>query len=133
MKVFAAALLAIAAQSISLRDGPTDAEIEAEIAKQMKRPMPQCPPPPSDEQIAAAVADPESVFDAVDQDGSGKVDADEAADALKCAVKAGLLSEDEAKEAFKGLAKAAGKDGKLSKDEAAKAVEGLELAQKEGG
>ena len=31
MKVFAAALLAIAVQSISLRDGPTDAEIEAEI------------------------------------------------------------------------------------------------------
>lgn len=95
--------------------------------------MPKCPPPPSDEDIAAAKENPESVFDMVDQDKSGDVDADEAADALKCAVKAGLLDEDEAKDAFRGLAKAAGKDGKLSKDEAAAAVDGIELAQKEGG
>ena len=94
--------------------------------------MPKCPPPPTDEQIEAAKENPESVFDMVDQDKSGDVDADEAADALKCAVKAGLLDEDEAKDAFRGLAKAAGKDGKLSKDEAAAAVDGIELAQKGG-
>jgi len=76
----------------------------------MKTP-PKCPEPPTEAEIQAGKDDPEAVFDLVDKDGSGKIDSKEGFDALYCAAEYGMISEEDAKAAFKYLAKAAGKDG----------------------
>ena len=83
-----------------------------------------CGPKPSEEEMDAAT--PEDVFDAIDADGSGDIDAEEGEAALRCAVEWELISEDEAVAAFEYLAGAAGDDGLLDKDEAKAAMEALE-------
>ena len=80
MKIFAAALLAIVSQAISLkeeggeggemkpkREPPTEAELDAHIDELLKTP-PECPPKPSEDEIEAGKQDPEKVFELVDQD-----------------------------------------------------------------
>lgn len=79
-----------------------------------------CGPAPSQAEMDAATL--EGVFDEIDADGSGDIDAEEGKAALGCAVEWGLISQDEADEAFAFLAKAAGDDKKLSKTEAEDAM-----------
>ena len=67
-------------------------------------------------------ATPEDVFDLIDADKSGQIDGREGFEALYCAVMAEMLTEEEARDAFKYLAKAAGDDNLLSKDEAKAAM-----------
>jgi len=83
-----------------------------------------CPAEPSEAEVKAA--GPEGVFDKIDADGSGDIDAAEGEAALKCMVEWKWMTEDEAKAAFEYLASHAGDDGKLSKDEAKAAIEALE-------
>merc|ERR1711981_176738 len=134
MKIFAAALLAIVSQAISLKEEggemkpkkgpPSEAEIDAHIDMLLEDP-PQCPDEPSGEDVEAGKEDPEAVFDMIDQDGSGEIDDKEGFDALYCAVEWGWIDEGMARDAYKFLAVAAGDDHKLSKDEAKAALKGL--------
>ena len=118
MKFYAAALLALSAAAIKVAD------LDAEIDKMMETP-PTCPPEPSQADQDAAEDNPEAVFDLIDQDGSGKIDAREGFEALYCAASYGWISEEDARGVFKYLAKFAGDDEELSKDEAKAAFEAL--------
>jgi Ca2+-binding EF-hand superfamily protein len=78
-------------------------------------------------------ASPEDVFNTIDTDGSGDIDALEGVHALGCAVEWGLISTDDAIEAFEYLGSHAGDDGLLNLEEASAAIAALseydELAQ----
>ena len=114
MKFFAAALLAVAASAIMVQKD----------AKPF--PDPVCPDKPTKEEQAAAKENPELVFDKIDTDGSGKIDAQEGYNALFCAVQWKFITKEEAIAAGEYLVGAAGDDKLLSKDEAKKALEGLD-------
>ena len=83
MKFFAAALLAVAASAVMVQK---DADAPF--------PDPTCPAKPTKKEQDAAKANPESVFDKIDVDGSGKIDAQEGYNALFCAVQWGFLTKD---------------------------------------
>merc|ERR1719479_37664 len=106
MKFYIAALLALSAAAVK------NAELDAHIDYMMKTP-PTCPPEPSAEEQAAGEENPEAVFDMIDQDNNGGIDAREGFEALYCAASYGWISEDEARMAFKYLASFAGDDGLL--------------------
>ena len=144
MKIFAAALLAIVSQAISLKEEggemkpakepPTEAELDAHIDMLMMNP-PECPPKPSDDEIEEGKKNPEKVFDLIDQDQSGEIDDVEGFNALYCGVEYGMIDEDTARDVFKYLAVFAGGDEKLDKDEAKAALEALSSSDEgeEGG
>ena len=142
MKIFAAALLAIVSQAISLKEeggemkpkkaAPSEEEIDAHIDMLLETP-PTCPPKPSEEEVEAGKEDPEAVFDLIDQDGSGEIDDKEGFDALYCAVEYGMIDEGTARDAFKFLAVYAGDDEKLDIDEAAAALKALSSGSEEEG
>ena len=107
MKIYAAALLAIAAAATKLRqddaagddmgprpEGGAD-DMGPKDGGAGERPAPKCGKPPTDDELAAAEANPELVFDEIDQDGNGEIDEDEALDALYCAFEWGFIDEDE--------------------------------------
>jgi hypothetical protein len=91
-------------------------DIELELAQEEEG----CGNAPTQAEMDAAT--PEGVFDKIDSDKSGDIDAEEGKFALGCAVEWGLISQDEAEAAFEFLAKAAGDDEKLSKTEAKAAM-----------
>ena len=114
MKFFAAALLAVAASAIMVQKD----------AKPF--PDPKCPAKPTKAEQEAAKANPESVFDKIDANNDGSIDAQEGYNALFCSVEWGFLTKDQAIAAGEYLSKAAGADKLLSKDEAKKAMEALD-------
>ena len=88
MKIYAAALLAIAAAATKLR--------QDDAAGDDKGPPPsKCGPKPTADEMAAAEANPELIFDKIDQDGNGEIDDGEALDALACAFEWGFIDEDD--------------------------------------
>ena len=118
MKFFAAALLAVAASAVMVQK---DADAPF--------PDPTCPAKPTKKEQDAAKANPESVFDKIDVDGSGKISPQEGYNALYCAVDWGFITKDQAITAGKYLLKVAGDDKLLSKDEAKKALEAYKASQ----
>ena len=127
MKFTAAAILAICAAATKIKQYGGDGDLPF--------PAPACPPKPSASEMEGAT--PEDVFNAVDQDGSGYVDAKEGFEALYCMVEWGEMSRDEAEAVFEYLGGFAGEDELLSKSEAHAAFAeyegGDELAQEKCG
>lgn len=117
MKFAAAALLAIAASAVQIKQEDGD----------LPFPAPDCPPKPDMEGVSDA-----EIFAAVDADGSGEVDAQEGFNALYCMVEWGEMSRDEAEWLWHYLGEAAGEDELLSMEEAQAAIDALEEGADEG-
>ena len=126
MKFYSAALLAIGAIAIKLKEEGSQGEGEGDFPY----PEPDCGPRPEDRDGMS----PEEHFDAADKSGNGQIDAKEGFEALYCAVVWGEMEEDEARWLYKYLGEHAGIDDneeELSKDEAKKAFETLEKLKQE--
>ena len=123
MKFTAAAILAIGAAATKITQYGGEGDLPF--------PPPECPPKPSESEMYGAT--PEEIFDHIDADGSGDIDAQEGFNALYCMVEWGEMSREEAEDVFEYLGGHAGEDGKLDKAEAKAAFEeyegGEELAQ----
>merc|ERR1712156_391362 len=89
MKFFTASLLAVAAAAVNVVPGP------------------KCPPKPADG------TDPADIFDMIDQDASGEIDASEAMDALACMVEYKMIDPEDVEGAIGEFVEAAGSDLKL--------------------
>ena len=126
MKFYAAALLAIGAAALSLKEqGPAD---EGDLPY----PAPTCPEPPAED-----VSD-EEIWMMIDKDGSMSIDAQEGFNALYCMVEWGELTVDEAMFLFDYLGKHAdldeeGTPEELDPSEAMIAFETLEAFDEMGG
>ena len=128
MKFTAAAILAIGAAATKITQYGGEGDLPF--------PAPDCPPKPSKSEMYGAT--PEEVFDHIDADGSGLIDAHEGFDALYCMVEWGEMTREEAEGVFEYLGSFVGEDRMLSKSEAKAAMEahpyyaegGEELAQK---
>merc|ERR1712156_492362 len=112
MKFLTASLLAVAAAAVKIVPGP------------------KCTPKPADGTDAA------DIFDMIDQDASGDINAAEAMDALACMVEYGMIGPEDVEGAIGDFVEAAGSDLKLDKKEAKAALSSYdaadELAQEEG-
>merc|ERR1712109_314557 len=97
MKFYSAALLAIGAIAIKLKEEGSQGEGEGDFPY----PEPDCEPRPEDRDGMS----PEEHFDAADKTGNGQIDAKEGFEALYCAVVWGEMEEDEAIKAFETLEK----------------------------
>ena len=128
MKFTAAAILAIGAAATKITQYGGEGDLPF--------PAPDCPPKPSKSEMYGAT--PEEVFDHIDADGSGLIDAHEGFNALYCMVEWGEMTREEAEGVFEYLGSFVGEDYMLSKSEAKAAMEahpyyaegGEELAQK---
>merc|ERR1712156_454343 len=126
MKFYSAALLAMGAIAIKLKEEGSQGEGEGDFPY----PEPDCGPRPEDRDGMS----PEEHFDAADKTGNGQIDAKEGFEALYCAVVWGEMEEDEAIWLYEYLGEHAGigdNEEELSKDEAKKAFETLEKLEQE--
>ena len=127
MKFTAAAILAIGAAATKITQYGGEGDLPF--------PPPECPPKPSKSEMYGAT--PEEVFDHIDADGSGLIDAHEGFNALYCMVEWEEMTREEAEGVFEYLGSFVGDDYMLSKSEAKAAFEahpyygegGEELAQ----
>ena len=127
MKFFTAALLAIGAIAIKIKDdttqGPPPCKEDGE--SEFPFPEPDCPPKPE----GISEMSPLEHFEMADVDQSGKVDEQEGFNALYCAVVWGEMERDEAEWLYEYLGEHAaidGDDSSLSKEEAEEAFATLE-------
>ena len=91
MKFFTAALLAIGAAAIKLKDDGTQGPPEAGEGGEFPFPPPDCTDKPDDEGWG-----PEDYFNHADANGSGGIDAHEGFNSLYCAVVWGEMKQEEA-------------------------------------
>merc|ERR1719464_2052936 len=106
MKFTAAAILAIGAAATKISQYGSEGD------------LPYPPPDCKKMSVDTEGVEPEDVFDAVDYDDSGYVDAQEGFNALFCMVEAGELTREEAEIVFEYLGGFAGDDKLLSRSEA---------------
>ena len=111
MKFAAAALLAIAATAVQIKQEDGDLPYAA----------PECPPKPDFENMSDA-----EIFAKIDADGSETVDAQEGFNALYCMVEYGEMTREEAEWLWHYLGSHAGEDEELSLEEAQTAMAALE-------
>merc|ERR1711920_84655 len=90
MKFTAAAILAIGAAATKITQYGGEGDLPF--------PPPECPPKPSKSEMYGAT--PEEVFDHIDADGSGLIDAHEGFNALYCMVEWGEMTREEAEGVF---------------------------------
>ena len=127
MKFTAAAILAIGAAATKITQYGGEGDLPF--------PPPECPPKPSKSEMYGAT--PEEIFDHIDADNSGLIDAHEGFNALYCMVEWEEMTREEAEGVFEYLGSFVGEDYMLSKSEMKAAMEahpyygegGEELAQ----
>ena len=129
MKFFTAALLAIGAAAIKLKDDGTQGPPQGgDGESEFPFPPPDCGEPPAgiDQRPSAADA-----FALIDQDGSQSLDAEEGYEAFYCLVDWGAMTEDEAFAAFDFIGGYAGDDDEVDKTELEKAFKDMEAMSEE--